>query len=86
LGRTREFHSRAPFAAAPARFPQHAATPVYEWLVRILGLNKKRKTSEAVTFWREKRQKANANVWGIQTFYEICRTQVWSRYRDKNNS
>ncbi|WP_416419375.1 hypothetical protein [Acinetobacter radioresistens] len=49
MSRTREFHSRAPFAAAPARFPQHAATPVYEWLVRILGLNK-RKTSEAVTF------------------------------------
>jgi hypothetical protein len=32
LGRKREFHSLAPFVAAPARFPRHAASPIKNWL------------------------------------------------------
>lgn len=37
MGRKREFHSLAPFVAAPAKFPQHAASPTKIWLESFLG-------------------------------------------------
>lgn len=37
LGRKREFHSRAPFVAAPTTVKQYAASPTKNWLDSSLG-------------------------------------------------